>query len=92
MKAKYFCEKCGYKYDTAEEAKRCEDSHGEITEAHVMPGQVYDCRCIRPKAVYVKVCNSEGREAAACYEFRGVADKDFEKVKQSHEAFKYLNF
>lgn len=30
MKAKYFCEKCGYAYDTAEEAKRCEDSHGEV--------------------------------------------------------------
>ncbi len=67
MKTKYICEKCGSEYDTAESANKCEAVHGEIIEAHVMPGAAYERSGIRPSAVYVKFRNKNGREVAAKY-------------------------
>lgn len=93
MKAKYFCEKCGYKYDTAEEAQRCEDSHGEvIIESHVMPGKVYSHQYVLPDIVYIKVRNPNGQEAAGRYKFVRCENKDFEIVKQNSEKYPYVKF
>lgn len=82
MKIKYICEKCGAVYDTAELANKCEDVHGEIIEAHVMPGTVYERNRISPNAVYVKFRNKDGYEAAAEYKLAEYKDKDFETVKR----------
>lgn len=79
MKVKYICEKCGAEYDAAESVNKCEAAHGEIIEAHVMPGMVYEG--IRPNAVYVKFRNKNGREVAAKYKFVEYKDNDFEVVK-----------
>lgn len=83
MKTKYICEKCGSEYDTAESANKCEAVHGEIIEAHVMPGMVYEG--IRPSAVYVKFRNKNGFEMAAEYKFVEYKDNDFEAVKRKYE-------
>ena len=83
MKVKYICEKCGTAYDTAELVNKCEAVHGEIIEAHVMPGAVYEG--VRPNAVYVKFRNKNGFEIAAEYKFAGYKDNDFEAVKRERE-------
>ena len=85
MKTKYLCEKCGTMYDTAESADKCEAVHGEIIEAHVIPGAVYERSRIHPDAVYVKFRNKNGFEAAAEYKFVEYKDKDFETVKREQE-------
>ncbi|WP_294000261.1 hypothetical protein [uncultured Megasphaera sp.] len=85
MKTKYICEKCGAEYDTAESANKCEAVHGEIIEAHVMPGAVYEQSRITPNAVCVKFRNKDGFEAAAEYKFVKYKDKDFEAVKRESE-------
>lgn len=85
MKIKYICEKCGTAYDAAESVNKCEAAHGEIIEAHVMPGAVYEGSGIRPNAVYIKFRNKNGREVAAKYKFAEYKDNDFEVVKQEHE-------
>lgn len=82
MKIKYICEKCGAVYDASEAANKCEAVHGEIIEAHVMPGAVYEPSRIRPDAVYVKFRNKNGFETAAEYKFAEYKDKDFETVKR----------
>lgn len=92
MKAKYFCEKCGYEYDTAEAAQWCEDIHGEVIESRVMPGKVYSHQCICPDIVYVKFRNQNGQEIAGRYQFVKCEDKDFEKVKQRSEKYPYIKF
>lgn len=93
MKAKYFCEKCGYAYDTAEAAKRCEDSHGEvIIESRVMPGKVYGHQYVLPDIVYIKVRNPNGQEAAGRYKLVRCENKDFEIVKQNSEKYPYVKF
>lgn len=51
MKAKYFCEKCGSRYNTAEEAEKCEAQHGHIVVAHIIPGEVYSCGALCPDEV-----------------------------------------
>ena len=81
MKVKYICEKCGAEYDAAESVNKCEAAHGEIIEAHVMPGAVYERSGIRPNAVYVKFRNKNGCEVAAKYKFVEYKDNDFEIVK-----------
>ena len=83
MKVKYICEKCGTMYDTAEAVNKCEAVHGEIIEAHVMPGMVYEG--VRPSAVYVKFRNKNGFETAAKYKFVEYKDNDFEIVKSEQK-------
>lgn len=85
MKVKYICEKCGTMYDTAEAVNKCEAVHGEIIEAHVMPGAVYEPSRIHPDTVYVKFRNKNGFETAAEYKFVEYKDKDFETVKREQE-------
>lgn len=92
MKAKYFCEKCGNEYETAEAAQWCEDSHGEVIETHVMPGQVYGRQLMYPEIVYVKLRNKNGQEAAGRYKFVRCENKDFEIVKQNSEKYPYVKF
>lgn len=92
MKAKYFCEKCGNEYETAEAAQWCEDSHGEVIETHVIPGQVYGRQLMYPDIVYVKLRNKNGQEAAGIYKFVRCANKDFEIVKQNSEKYPYVKF
>lgn len=92
MKAKYFCEKCGNEYETAEAAQWCKDSHGEVIEAHVIPGKAYRRGMITPDTVYVKFRNKKGVEAAARYQMTGYEDKDFEKVKQKYEKYPLVKF
>ena len=82
MKVKYICEKCGTAYDAAESVNKCEAVHGEIIEAHVMPGAMYEPSRICPHAVYVKFRNKNGFETAAEYKLAGYKDKDFETVKR----------
>ena len=57
MKIKYVCEKCGTRYDTVEEAQKCEANHGHIVAAHVFPGKIYLPNDLCPQTIYVKVCN-----------------------------------
>ena len=85
MKVKYICEKCGTMYDTAEAVNKCEAAHGEIIEAHVMPGAVYEGSGIHPDTVYVKFRNKNGFETGAEYTFVKYKDKDFETVKREQE-------
>lgn len=85
MKVKYICEKCGTMYDTAEAVNKCEAVHGEIIEAHVMPGVMYEPSRICPHAVYVKFRNKNGFETAAEFKFAEYKDKDFETVKREQE-------
>lgn len=93
MKAKYFCEKCGNEYETAEAAQWCEDSHGEvIIESRVMPGKVYGHQCVLPDIVYIKVRNPNGQEAAGRYKLVRCENKDFEIVKQNSEKYPYVKF
>ena len=92
MKAKYFCEKCGNEYETAEAAQWCEDSHGEVIETHVMPGQVYGRQLMYPDIVYVKLRNKNGQEVAGRYKFVRCENKDFEIVKQNSEKYPYVKF
>lgn len=92
MKAKYFCEKCGNEYETAEAAQWCEDSHGEVIETHVMPGQVYGRQLIYPDIVYVKLRNKNGQEAAGRYKFVRCENKDFEIVNKIAKSIHMLNF
>ena len=82
MKVKYICEKCGAEYDAAELVNECEAAHGEIIEAHVMPGVMYEPSRICPHAVYVKFRNKNGFETAAEYKLAEYKDKDFETVKR----------
>lgn len=92
MKAKYFCEKCGKEYETAEAAQWCEDSHGEVIEARVMPGRVYGRQLMYPDIVYVKLRNKNGQETAGRYKFVRCENKDFEIVKQNSEKYPYVKF
>ena len=81
MKVKYICEKCGAEYDAPEAVNKCEAMHGEIIEAHVMLGAMYEPSRIRPNAVYIKFRNKNGREVAAKYKLVEYKDNDFEVVK-----------
>lgn len=85
MKVKYICEKCGAEYDAAESVNKCEAAHGEIIEAHVMPGMVYEGSVIRSNAVYIKFRNKNGFETAAEYKLAEYKDNDFEVVKQKQK-------
>lgn len=92
MKVKYFCEKCGNGYETAEAAQWCEDSHGEAIEAHAIPGKAYRSGMITPDVIYVKFCNKNDVEAAARYQFAGYEDEDFDKVKRKYEKYPLVKF
>lgn len=85
MKTKYFCEKCGSRYNTAEEAEKCEAQHGHIVVAHIIPGEVYSCGALCPDEVYVKFRNYKGEEKAAKYGFACYENVDFEAVKKIYE-------
>ncbi len=85
MKVKYICEKCGTMYDTAEAANKCEAVHGEIIEAHVMPGEAYTRDRLRPDVIYARFRNKKGEEEAAQYHFMCYESTDFETVKREHE-------
>lgn len=81
MKIKYICEKCGTRYDTSEEAQKCEANHGHIVVAHVIPGKIYLPNDLCPQAIYVKFCNDNGGEQVAKYGIMGYADVNFDELK-----------
>lgn len=84
MKTQFICEKCGTRYKTAEAAKDCEASHGDIVEVHVRPGVTYGLGSIKAEYVYVKFRNEKGEEEAAIYQDSGYASLDFNDVKREY--------
>lgn len=84
MKTQFICEKCGTRYKTAEAAKDCEATHGDIVEVHVRPGVAYVLGRTKAEYVYVKFRNEKGEEEAAIYQNSGYASLDFNDVKRGY--------
>ena len=82
MKTQFVCEKCDKVYLTADKAKDCEATHGDLIEAHVMPGHSYCGGHINPEIIYAKFRNKKGEEIAACYRLVCIEDTDFESIKK----------
>lgn len=85
MKTQFICEKCGWTYATAEDAKECEANHGVLIEAHPMPGASYHPGFVYPELVYVKFRNEKGEEEAAIYQNSSYASLDFNDVKRERD-------